>query len=179
MTLPQEDIVRALMTERVRISAAIFLIVRDAHVAEDIFQNVTVKALAGKATFEHVAQLFSWARISARHEALNWLRDHRNRTAVLDEAVLDLLAVDPQESRPQPQVDQIEALRACLAKLPEDARALLDRRYVDGQACADVSRTLKLGIDTVYQRLSRLHRALRVCITKRLGTESIVTAEET
>jgi len=52
--------------------------------------------------------------------------------------------------------------------MPADARDLLERRYVDGQDCATVSRELRMGIDAVYQRLSRMQRALRNCISKRL-----------
>lgn len=44
--LAQADIVRTLLAARMRISASAWVIVRDAQAAEDIFQNVTVKALA-------------------------------------------------------------------------------------------------------------------------------------
>jgi RNA polymerase sigma-70 factor, ECF subfamily len=171
MTLSQEDIVRGLMGERIRISASIYLVVRDAHVAEDIFQNVTVKALAGKATFEHEAQLYSWARITARHEGLNWLRDNRARTTVLDSAVLDLLEAAPASTPSHAHIDHLEALRTCMEKVPEQARKMLELRYVDEQPCTEVSRTMKLELDTVYQRLSRLHRSLRICISRQLGEE--------
>jgi hypothetical protein len=30
---------------------------------------------------------------------------------------------------------------------------------------------MKLELDTVYQRLSRLHRSLRICISRQLGEE--------
>jgi DNA-directed RNA polymerase specialized sigma24 family protein len=57
--LAQVDIVRTLLAARMRISASAWVIVRDAQAAEDIFQNVTVKALAGGGQFEREAQLVS------------------------------------------------------------------------------------------------------------------------
>ena len=40
------------MRWRTRLSAAAWLVVRDAHAAEDIFQNVAVKAMTREARFE-------------------------------------------------------------------------------------------------------------------------------
>jgi DNA-directed RNA polymerase specialized sigma24 family protein len=57
--LAQADIVRTLLAARMRISASAWVIVCDAQAAEDIFQNATVKALAGSGQFESEAQLVS------------------------------------------------------------------------------------------------------------------------
>jgi len=40
------------MKTRDRIAAAAWVVVRDAHAAEDIFQNVALKALTKKVSFE-------------------------------------------------------------------------------------------------------------------------------
>ncbi len=178
MTLAQDDIVRALMTERMRISTSIYIIVRDAHVAEDIFQNVTVKALSGKAVFEHPSQLFSWAQITARHEALNWLRDRKKRSATFDPSVLELLTADIASRNSHLHIDQLEALRECMAKLPEGSQNLLEMRYFEERPCTEVSQVMKLGLDTVYQRLSRLHKSLRLCIARQLGEAASPADEE-
>jgi hypothetical protein len=45
MTVSEQDILRILMKSRDRIAAAAWVVVRDAHAAEDIFQNVALKAL--------------------------------------------------------------------------------------------------------------------------------------
>ena len=44
MALDQQEIVQTLLAARMRISAAAWLIVRDAQTGEDIFQDVSVKA---------------------------------------------------------------------------------------------------------------------------------------
>ena len=52
MALTQEDVVRTLLAARTRISASAWIVVRDVQAAEDIFQNLTVKALSGATPFE-------------------------------------------------------------------------------------------------------------------------------
>lgn len=42
----ENDIVRAILHARIRLSAIIWSIVRDTHTAEDILQEVVLKALA-------------------------------------------------------------------------------------------------------------------------------------
>ena len=163
MALSQEDVVRTLLAARTRISASAWMVVRDVQAAEDIFQNLSVKALSGSTRFELEAQLVSWAHITARHEALNWVRSRKGRTLVLDETVLDLVA-----SEGEGEGERVEALRECLATLPSGSREILDLRYSEERSCVEISRVLGIGLEAVYQRLSRLHRAVKQCTERRL-----------
>jgi RNA polymerase sigma-70 factor (ECF subfamily) len=145
------------------------MIARDAQAAEDIFQNLSVKALAGESTFDLEAQLISWAHITARHEALNWIRSRKGRALSLDEAVLDLVSTEGEAGASAEGV-RIEALRGCFDALPAASRELLDLRYSEERSCADIARLMDMGLDAVYQRLSRLHRALKECTERKLST---------
>jgi RNA polymerase sigma-70 factor (ECF subfamily) len=169
MSLSQEEIVRTLLAARSRISASAWMVARDAQAAEDIFQNLSVKALAGEARFEVEAQLVSWAHITARHEALNWIRSRKGRALSLDEAVLDRVASEG-ETRAAGEGPRVEALRGCLEALPGASRELLDLRYSEERSCADIAKLQGLGLEAVYQRLSRLHRALKECTERKLAT---------
>jgi len=170
--LAQADIVRTLLAARMRISASAWVIVHDAQTAEDIFQNVTVKALAGGGQFECDAQLVSWAHVTARHEALNLIRSRKTRVLVLDAAALELLEADWLREAARPEGDRVEALRQCLDALPEESRRVLRLRYFEERSCAEVSQALGVGLDAIYQRLSRLHRALAQCIERRLAGQA-------
>jgi RNA polymerase sigma factor (sigma-70 family) len=167
MSLSQEVIVRTLLAARTRISASAWMVTRDVQAAEDIFQNLSVKALAGGTTFDMEAQLVSWGHITARHEALNWIRDRKGRAVCLDEVVLNFVAQEWEET---PEGPRLKALRGCLDGLPRDSRQILDLRYSEERPCEEIAKTLKLGLDAVYQRLSRLHRALKSCTEQRLAT---------
>lgn len=84
MTLSEHEVLQTLMQARVRISAAAWLTVHDTHAAEDIFQNVAVKALTRDLSFDGRSALLSWAFITARREGIDWLRRHRRETSSLD-----------------------------------------------------------------------------------------------
>jgi RNA polymerase sigma-70 factor (ECF subfamily) len=168
VNLTEQDILRCLMQGRTRLSAAAWLVVRDTHSAEDIFQNVTLKAMDGRTPFASEAALMSWAFISARHEAIDWMRRRQRETVGLAPEVLDLLDREWQSAAPAPG-ERMEALRDCVDNLPEAARHLLRLRYHEGHSCEGVAERLHTGLDAVYQRLSRLHRSLRQCVEGKLA----------
>ena len=158
--LSHNEIMRVLFAARPRLGAAAFVIARDAQAAEDIFQNVALKALTKAVTFEHEGALLSWATVSARHEALDWLRRRKPEVPVLDNVVLDLLDAESAAAAPA-DTGRVGALRDC--------RRLLELRYFEGRSCTEVAAEVGAGLDAVYQRLSRLHRQLRACVEQRLG----------
>lgn len=171
MPLSQESVVRTLFAARHRVTAAVWLLTRDSGSAEDIFQNVSVKALSGSATFEHEGQLLSWAHVVARHEALDWMRRRRPEISVLDEDVLELIERE-WTAAPLISGGKVDALRSCLERTPPDSRHLLELRYFEGRSCEEVSQILGVSLDAVYQRLSRLHRQLKSCIEEHLPPAS-------
>jgi RNA polymerase sigma factor (sigma-70 family) len=160
MPLSQEAVVRTLLAARTRISASAWMIARDAQAAEDIFQNLSVKALAGESRFDVEAQLISWAHIAARHEALNWIRSRKGRALSLDEAVLDLVASEGETNAPGEGL-RVEALRGCLDGLPASSRDLLDLRYSEERSCADIARDLGLTVRQVRRYVARGYEKLR------------------
>jgi len=179
MALTQEEIIHTLLAARTQISASAWAVVCDAQAAEDIFQNIAVKVLVGGLTFERKAQVVSWAQVVARHEAITWLRKWKGRVTTLDDQVLSLLEYGLACRCPAKEGERVEALRQCLARLPERSRRLLEMRYFEEHSCTSVSQALGLTLDAVYQRLSRLHHALRQCIEQRLASAAPETAPET
>lgn len=168
-SLSQDELIRTLLAQRARISAGVWLVVRDVHLAEDIFQEVMVKALAGS-PFTNEAHLLSWCRITGRNAALNLMRKRGREITTLSGDILELL--DAETPAPDSQRKaRIEVLQECVEALPEMARAMVDARYFEGRSCAEVAASFKMGLDAAYQRLSRLHRALRECMEGKLMAE--------
>ena len=112
MTLTEQEVLQALMKARTRVSAAAWLVVRDTHAAEDIFQNVAVKAMTRDVTFDNESALLSWALITARREGIDWLRRHKREACGLDAGILDLLEREWQSHPVQPAGARIEALHS-------------------------------------------------------------------
>jgi len=167
MPLDHETILKHLFEARRRLSGAAWLVVRDAQAAEDLFQNVALKSVTKQVSFEHEGALLSWAMVSIKREAIDWLRKRKPETLGLEPEVLDLLS--GEWSVPAlPEGQRMEALRECLTSVPEHSRQLLHLRYFEGHSCDEVARRVGAKVDAVYQRLSRLHRALKECVDERL-----------
>jgi RNA polymerase sigma-70 factor (ECF subfamily) len=168
MTISEQDILGMLMKSRDRIAAAAWVVVRDAHAAEDIFQNIVLKALTKEVIFESEGSVLSWAFISARREAIDWLRRHKKELTGLDTEILEMLEREWLSESVLRGGARMDALRACLRKLPEKSSLLLRLRYFEGNSCSQIAKKLGVGINVVYKRLSRLHKGLKKCIELRL-----------
>lgn len=170
-----EDVLRILMKSRDRIAAAAWVVVRDAHAAEDIFQNVVIKGMTKETSFDSDGAVLSWAYITARRAAIDWVRRHRNESSAPSIELIQQLEAEWIEDHAR-EDHRTEVLRDCLRELPPKSSELLRLRYFDGLACGQVSERLGTGLDAIYQRLSRLHKALKDCVESRLAGAKAVDA---
>ena len=168
MPLSEQEILRFLMQSRERISAAAWVVVQDAHVAEDIFQNTVLKAVTKDVSFEAEAALLSWAYITTRRDGLDWIRKHRRELVGCDPEILDLLEKDWQNEQVALAGARIDALRECIDRLPDKSTQLLRLRYFEGFSCGEISDQVNAKLDAVYKRLSRIHEALRICVNSKM-----------
>ena len=163
------SVVRALIRDRAKLLGYIWVIVRDHHVADDVFQDVTVLALEHAAQINDQEHLSRWSRKAARLKALEAVR-RRGRTPLpLDDDVLEMIegdwaAVDALAVGPE-----VDFLRSCLERLTPRARRILHLRYVEGLGGANLANHADVGIDlkSLYVALSRIHKALHDCITRK------------
>ena len=83
MTLDENEIVKLLLRERVKLSAGIWAVVRETHATAEIYQDVIVKALANRDKIKDEGHLIAWARRTGRNLSIDHLRRHRARYVVL------------------------------------------------------------------------------------------------
>jgi RNA polymerase sigma-70 factor (ECF subfamily) len=164
MPLSEKEILRFLMQSRERISAAAWLVVKDAHVAEDIFQNTVLKAVTKDVSFEAEAALLSWAFITTRRDSFNWFRKHRRESVGIDEDILTLIHQDWQNDHLNPKGNRFELLRDCLEELPQKSERILRLRYFEGLSCGEIADSISITLDAVYKRISRIQNSLRKCV---------------
>jgi RNA polymerase sigma-70 factor, ECF subfamily len=177
MALTKDEIVRTLLQARTRLSACACVIVRDVHIAEDIFQNVTIKAMNDAVQFEHEAPLLSWAFLTARNEGLNILRERKSQLVVLDSTILEMLESSWCSEGVAQDGERYQAMRDCFSAMPEGSRRVLELRYIESRSCEQTANNLGIKVDALYQRLSRLHQALRNCIERKLTGEDRLSSE--
>lgn len=165
--MDHEQIVKILLSHRSRLTAYLWSIVRDNHEADDLFQDLCLRAIRESDRFNDEEHLLKWSTRAARDRAIDQLRSARRNVKTLDAAVLATLESEWHDPN-VPTDDVTEALDHCLGQLPDKSRALLDQKYRDGLAGLDIAKATGRKRDAVYKSITRLHAVLYDCITGRL-----------
>jgi RNA polymerase sigma-70 factor (ECF subfamily) len=171
--MTEELLVKTLLDARPRLVAGTVAVVRDVHLAEDVFQEVLLRALRMRESFSDAGGVLAWARVSARNLGIDHVRRAARLGEILSELALDALDARLEESG-DAQRRRAEAMRGCVEKLPEESRTLLRMRYDEGRKGEELARLLRRSEAAIYKALSRLHQALRKCIDERLAEEGAV-----
>ena len=129
---------------------------RSIHDAEDVMQDVFLKAIAKLDTLRDHTRVRAWLLQIARRTCI----DHRRRRV--------LTATMPDEV-PAPSTSttgDVERLHAAIARLPENYRETIALYYLDGRNCASVAEALDITESAVRQRLLRARLMLHDILVK-------------
>lgn len=162
--MDQKQIIRYLLNNREKLLAYIWPIVRDAHIAEDVYQNVAILAMERCDQIDDENHLRLWVRRASRFKSLEALRQHKRMPLALSNTTLELLeshwyAYDAYETS-----DIADALKQCIDRLTKYPRHLIKLRYGDGLSCQEVADVVNRNVHAVYKALSRTHVQLRNCM---------------
>jgi RNA polymerase sigma-70 factor, ECF subfamily len=169
MLIP-EKIAAILLAERLPLTAFFASVTRDFHLAEDVFQEICVKAVGRAGEFETAAHVMNWARLAGKNRAIDILRARDGRYVGLSDEMLDILAADwPERAQTD---DMQETLGKCIDQITPNNRELLRLRYFERRNCTEVAAIMGRKIETVYQALARLHKTLGECMRLQLQNET-------
>jgi len=171
--MTEELLVKTLLDARPRLVAGTVAVVRDVHLAEDVFQEVLLRALRMRESFSDAGGVLAWARVSARNLGIDHVRRAGRLGEILSELALDALD-ERLEQCGDAQRQRAEAMRGCMEKLTEESKTLLRMRYDEGRKGEELARLLRRSEAAIYKALSRLHQALRKCIDERLAEKGAV-----
>ena len=149
-----EDLVR---TQQHRVYGLALRMLGNATEAQDVAQEVFIRAHRGLAEFRGDAQISTWLYTIASRLCLNRLAGSERRLARHGEEVLGRLPdVRPGPDEALERGELEEALHRAIAELDEERRVVVVLRDVEGLAYEEIAEILALPIGTVR---SRLHRA--------------------
>lgn len=168
MAVDHDLVLRMLLAERNRLLGYIATIILDEHLAEDIFQEVSVAAVGKHEQIQSAAHLMGWLRKAARMSALEMRRNRRVHPLVFDTDVLDALEPEWEKEDSHSSSDEMEILRQCLQKLRGYPRQLIDLRYGEGITGAALAKRVGRKVQTVYVALSRAQRSVAQCVERGL-----------
>lgn len=171
MPIDGTTLVRSLAQLRPNILAYIVSIIGDRHQGEDVLQDVFASAYEKRHTIENEVHLARWLRVAARHLALNAIRDRKTEPQ-FDSELLDLMDGHWEQYDFCETNDAIHALHECIGTLSPYAQQLVKLRYRQGLSGQHLAQHLGKKLNTVYVALTRIHRALAECVTRRLSSET-------
>jgi len=133
--------------------------------AEDLAQEVFVKAYFGLKRFEGRSSFETWVkRIKANH-CINFLKKRSSRSFVDVEdpgvSSSDRVRVEPTGLKGLDRLSKRERIRATLDSLPESTRIPLILRDMDGLSYQDIADELGVGLSAAKMRVKRGREAFR------------------
>lgn len=138
--------------------------------ARDVLQETFVTLWTKRVEFDAAREFLPWACGIARHKVREFWRRQARWQAFAGDDLTDLLEARREALSPQLAL-RMEKLRECLAKLPADQRANLDRYYASEEAVDVIALREGRSADAIYKMLQRTRRTLLDCIERALRAE--------
>jgi len=140
--------------------------------AEDLTQEVFIRAYRGIHRFRQQSQLSTWLYQIAHNACVDYLR------RVKKARVLSIQAQEEErpgremvsDTQPLPeqravQRENIDALKACLETLSRSHRAVTVLRHMRHLSYQEIAAVMKIPLGTVKSHVSRARQHLRDCMT--------------
>jgi len=138
--------------------------------AQDILQEGKIVMWRQFHQFELGTNFAAWARKILFYQVLAYRRrTKRDRAETLSDRMLEILSEESEAAlRERKWQEREAALEACVRKLNEEHREILDMRYRDEASIERISRRTERTEGAVYRLLSRLRKNLHLCVEKEL-----------
>jgi RNA polymerase sigma-70 factor, ECF subfamily len=138
--------------------------------AADALQETNTVLWAKRQEFDLESNFCAWAFAIARFKVLAIRRDSARHAVLFSETLMRQIA-DQSDQHDGPFQVRQQALRDCLQRLPHNDRELITLRYQPGVTVESISTRFNRSMGAVYKALTRIRRALLVCIEHRLALE--------
>ena len=129
----------------------------DFHAAEEVVQATALRAFQQLHTLRKADYFGSWLMQIARRQAVDALRAHRIPVATGITESEDQTPANPDQFT---WIDRNHLLDL-VARLPDDQRVLIGKRYFDGHSMVDIATSMGRPVGTITKQLSRAVARLR------------------
>ncbi|TWU19259.1 RNA polymerase sigma factor [Allorhodopirellula heiligendammensis] len=167
--LTQTQTTEYLLRQRLGLTSYIACVTRNYHLAEDVYQEICVKALSRDEVFETADHLISWFRVCARNRAIDVIRSREGRYVGLSVDALSALEREwDAMSQRHSSDDRREALAKCMQSLTPRSREIVKMRYFENRSCSEVAAFMGSKIESAYQAIARIHKSLGQCVRQQM-----------
>lgn len=142
-------------------------LVGDRDEADDLLQDVLVKAYQHLADFDTARKFSPWIYRIAHNEAVNWIRKRSRRPMVVSwddivETTGEQQPIEPMETIEEQWIrrELRDDVREALGQLCEEHREMLTLRYYLDKSYREIAEIVGIPMNTVASRVSRAKRSL-------------------
>lgn len=140
--------------------------------ADDVLQDVNRVLWERVAEFSPGTNLSAWAYKVAYFEVLRFRKTQSRDRLRFGDDTLELLAAEAGPVADQESA-RLNALSACVSKLPADDRDLVTKRHLDGIEVRALAERLRQSEKAVYRALARVRGVLLECVRRTLAAEGV------
>ena len=169
LTLDGDDTAFAQLVERYQraVQALIWRKIGDFHIAEEITQDIFLKAYNELGSLKKPQSFASWLYVIASRRCVAWHRKKRLPLAPLDETsneqdeetIYSQFVVN--ENQRVFEEEQRAVVKKLLAKLPESERTVITLHYFSEMSSSEIGAFLGVSANTIRSRLRRALQRLR------------------
>lgn len=156
----KEAISQLIERHRTRVYDYIRMMVKDADLADDIFQETFIKVVRviDSGRYKESGKFLSWVMRIAHNQVIDHFRSEKHNPSVNESSAgYDIMATQrlTEGSIEERMVgEQIEAdLRALVAELPEEQQEVVRLRYYGGLSFKEIAEQTEVSINTALGRM--------------------------
>ena len=134
---------------------------------EDIAQQVFLEFMVKESQWDLSTDARPLLATMTRHIAMRQWRERTRQQPEVVQKLADHIRLLAEEREAPPRYEEeISVLRACLQKLPEKSRELVELYYYNDIGTPQIADQIRMKADTVCRALSRVREKLRECIER-------------
>ena len=138
--------------------------------AQDCLQEAMIRVFRAISGFKGQSSFSTWVYRITMNSCLDELRRRKSRAAVsLDSMLESGFAPSDESDTPEEsslRSEQKRALEKAIAQLPEDMRAAIVLRDIQGCSYDEIARALDANVGTIKSRISRGREKLRAVLSE-------------
>ena len=183
MTVEQMDrseLIESFTSQRYVLQGYILAIVRDYHIAEDVYQDVAVAVLENLDRFRPGGNFQGWVRGIARNKAKQALTQRHRVESVPNDRLEELIdtAYEQQSEEKGNLLSRYHVYLAdCLSRLTVAVQDMVRLHYIESESMNSVGLRVGKSSGAVQVSLSRARELLHSCIEKRFHADVAAESE--